>query len=97
MPAIEVLYQRHKASGLEIVAVNMDTISTAGVEAFTKEVRVTFPIALDPTWSVAKAYRVHGLPTSYLIDRAGQVVVREIGERDWSDDVTRAAVEKLLR
>jgi thiol-disulfide isomerase/thioredoxin len=97
MPALEALYQRYQARGLEIVAVNLDTISTAGVEAFTKEVRVTFPIALDPTWSAAKAYRVHGLPTSYLIDRAGQVVVREVGERDWSDDLTRTALEQLLQ
>jgi thiol-disulfide isomerase/thioredoxin len=97
MPAIEALYQRYRGRGLEIVAVNLDTLSTAGVEAFAKEVRVTFPIALDPAWATAKAYRVHGLPTSYLIDRAGHVVVREIGERDWSDETTRTAVEKLLQ
>jgi hypothetical protein len=67
------------------------------VEAFLKEVAVTFRIALDPTWSTAQAYRVIGLPTTFLIDRAGNVVVREVGARDWMDDVSRLVVENLLK
>ncbi len=96
MPAIEELYQRQKDRGLEVVAVNLDKLSTAGVEAFVKEVAVTFPVVLDPSWSTALAYRVLGLPTTYLIDRAGNVVVREVGERDWNDAVSQMAVEGLL-
>jgi thiol-disulfide isomerase/thioredoxin/Cu/Ag efflux protein CusF len=97
MPAIEEVYQRYKNRGLEVVAVNMDKLSTAGVEAFGKEVAVTFRIVLDPSWATARDYRVLGLPTTYLIDRAGNVVVREVGERDWMDSVSRMAVEGLLR
>lgn len=96
MPAIETLYQRYKDQGLEVLAVNLDVLSTAGVEAFVKEVGVTFPIILDPSWGTARAYRVFGLPTTYLIDRAGNVVVREVGERDWTDGESRLAVEGLL-
>jgi peroxiredoxin/Cu/Ag efflux protein CusF len=96
MLAIERLYQRHKDQGLEVIAINLDVLSTAGVEAFLKEVTVTFPIVLDPEWSTARAYRVLGLPTTYLIDRAGNVVVRETGARDWDDQTTHAAVTKLL-
>jgi peroxiredoxin/Cu/Ag efflux protein CusF len=97
MPALEALYQRHKDAGLAVLAINLDTLSTAGVEAFVQEVMVTFPVALDPSWSIARGYRVLGLPTTYLIDRAGNVVVREVGERDWLDEVSRVAVEGLLR
>jgi thiol-disulfide isomerase/thioredoxin/Cu/Ag efflux protein CusF len=97
MPALETLSQRHKDAGLEVLTVNLDTLSTAGVEAFVQEVRVTFPVALDPSWSIARAYRVFGLPTTYLIDRAGNVVVREVGERDWLDEISRVAVEGLLQ
>jgi len=97
MPALETLYQRHKDAGLAVLTINLETLSTAGVEAFVQEVRVTFPVALDPSWSIARAYRVLGLPTTYLIDRAGNVVVREVGERDWLDEVSRVAVEGLLQ
>jgi hypothetical protein len=74
----------------------LDALSTAGVEAFLKEVAVTFRIVLDPSWSAAQGYRVLGLPTPYLIDRGGNVVVREIGGRDWTDGVSRMAVQGLL-
>jgi thiol-disulfide isomerase/thioredoxin len=97
MPALEALYQQYKEAGFVVLAVNMDRLSSAGVEAFVQEVAVTFPIGLDPSWTTARLYRVLGLPTTYLIDRAGNVVVREVGERDWQDGVSRMAVEGLLR
>ena len=97
MPALETLYQRHKDAGLAVLTINLDTLSPAVAEAFVQEVRVTFPVALDPSWSIARAYRVLGLPTTYLIDRAGNAVVREVGERDWLDEVSRVAVEGLLQ
>jgi thiol-disulfide isomerase/thioredoxin/Cu/Ag efflux protein CusF len=96
MPTLEALYQRYKDRGLEVLAVNLDLRSTAGVAAFLQEVGVTFRIALDPAWATARAYRVLGLPTTYLIDRAGHVVVREVGERDWMDRVSQTAVAGLL-
>jgi len=96
MASIERLYQRYRDRGLEVLAVNLDILSTAGVEAFVTEVKLTFPVLLDPQWSAARTYRVVGVPTTYLIDRAGRVVVRETGARDWDDAMTHAAVTKVL-
>jgi thiol-disulfide isomerase/thioredoxin len=97
MPTMEKLYQDYLARGLEVVAVNLDMRSSTGVETFVKEVGVTFRVALDPSWSTTRAFGVMGLPTTYLIDRTGHVVVREVGQRDWADEVSRTAVERLLR
>jgi peroxiredoxin len=97
MSTLEALYHRYKDQGLEVLAVNVDMLSTTGVEAFVQEVTVTFQIVLDPSWSVARAYRVLGLPTTSLIDRVGNVVVREVGERHWMDNVSQMAVAGLLQ
>ncbi len=97
MPTIEALYQRYKDRGLEVVAVNLDKRSTADVEAFVKEVQVTFRVVLDPEWTIMQAYRVRGLPTTFLIDRAGNIVAREMGERDWMAETQQQAIEKLLQ
>jgi len=97
MPTIEKLHGDYHAQGLEVVAVNLDVLSTTGVETFVKEVGLSFQVALDPSWSTTRVFGVRGLPTTYLIDRTGHVVVREVGERDWADQVSRTAVERLLR
>jgi len=97
MPAIEALYQRYKDRGLEVVAISLDKLAAAPVEAFVKEVGVTYRVALDPSWATARTYGVRGLPATFLIDRAGNVVMRELGERDWMEEAKQQAVEGLLQ
>ena len=97
MPAIEALYQRYKERGLEVLAISLDKIPAAPVEAFVKEVGVTYRIALDPSWGTARTYGVRGLPATFLIDRAGNVVLRELGERDWMEEARQQTVEELLQ
>jgi len=97
MPAIEALYQRYKDRGLEVLAVSLDKGSTSVVEAFVKEMGVTYRVALDPTWATARTYGVRGLPATFLLDRAGNVVMRELGERDWMEEAKQQAVEGLLQ
>ncbi len=97
MPAIEALYQRYKDRGLEVVAISLDKLAAAPVEAFVQEVGVTYRIVLDPTWATARTYGVRGLPATFLLDRAGNVVMRELGERDWMEEAKQQAVEGLLQ
>ena len=97
MPAIEALYQRYKDLGLEVLAISLDKLSTTVVEAFVKEVGVTYRVALDPSWATARTYGVRGLPATFLIDRVGNVVMRELGERDWMEEAKQQAVEGLLQ
>ena len=97
MPTIDALYRRYKNRGLEVLAVNLDAATTSKVQAFVGELGVTFRVGLDPSSSIARTYRVAGLPTTYLIDRVGNVVVQEVGARDWLDAVSRLAIEGLLQ
>ena len=97
MPAIEALYQRYKDRGLEVVAISLDKVAAAPVEVFVKEVGVTYRVALDPTWATARTYGVRGLPATFLLDRTGNVVMRELGERDWMEESKQQAVEGLLQ
>jgi peroxiredoxin len=97
MPTLDVLCRQYKDRGLEVLAVNLDTAPIATIQAFVDKAGVSLRVGLDPSSSTAQTYRVLGLPTTYLIDRAGNVIVREVGGRDWLDGVSQRAVENLLQ
>ena len=97
MATLDALYQQDKEPGLQVLAVNLDTAPIAKVQAFVDEAGVSLRVGLDPSASTAWTYRVLGLPTTDLIDRAGNVVVCEVGGRDWLDSVSQRAVESLLQ
>jgi thiol-disulfide isomerase/thioredoxin len=97
MPTIDALYRQYKDRGLEVLAVNLDTAPVAKIQAFVDKAGVSLRVGLDSTSSTARTYRVLILPTTYLIDRAGNVIVREVGGRDWLDGVSQRAVENLLQ
>ena len=46
---------------------------------YARDVRVSFPMLLDPSKSVARDYQVDSLPMTVLIDRSGVIrnVLRE--------------------
>jgi cytochrome c biogenesis protein CcmG/thiol:disulfide interchange protein DsbE len=74
MPAIQSLYEQYKDQGLVVLAVNMtyqDSVSSAA--SFTNEFGLSFPILLDRTGLVGKLYRMRALPTTFFIDRQGEI------------------------
>jgi peroxiredoxin len=96
MPSMEKVYREQKANGFEILAVSIDK-GTKEIEAFRKEYGLTFPILLDPDMLVAALYELAFVPTTYLIDRSGNVVHRETQYRDWTDAESRKLLEKILK
>jgi len=97
MPTIDALYRQYKDRGLEVLSVSLDTAPIAKIQAFVDKLGVSLRVGLDPSSSTARTFRVLVLPTAYLIDRAGNVIVREVGGRDWLDGVSQRAVESLLQ
>jgi peroxiredoxin len=96
MPSMERLYQRLKDKGFVLLAVSEDEGAAAAVKAFVQQMRVTFPVLLDPDGDVGRKYEVWGFPESFLVDRDGRVVERVIGPRDWSSAEQIARIEALL-
>jgi peroxiredoxin len=96
MPSMERLHQRLKDKGFVLLAVSEDEGGAAGVRAFVEQMKVTFPVLLDPDGEVGRKYEVWGFPESFLLDRGGRVVERVIGPRDWSSPQQIARIEALL-
>jgi peroxiredoxin len=79
MRALEPVYQRLKARGLEVVALNAGQGPDA-IAKFLRDTPVGYPVLYDQTVKAVGAYGVVGLPQTFLIDRAGIVRGRIVGE-----------------
>jgi len=95
MPAMERLYQRFRADGLEMLAVSVD-VGDEEVLAFRERLGLSFRILHDPDREVTSRYQSFRFPETYLIDAEGVVVGRFIGPRDWDSPAYQDAVLRLL-
>jgi len=85
----------YAAQGLEIVAVDVDS-DRADADRFLRQFRPTFDVRFDPKGDLAELYKVHGMPSSVLIDRHGVVRFTHIGFRPVDGAVYEAQVRELL-
>ena len=97
MPAIEKVYNEYKEEGLVVLAVNMTYQDTASaVMPFAQEHGLTFPILLDESAIVGRAYQLRSLPSSFFITREGIVNEVVIGG-PMSEALLRTRVEEILK
>ena len=96
MPAMQELYDRHKDQGFRIAAVSIDEGNLADVKAFVNELGLTFDILHDKSGRIEQIYRTTGVPESFLLDKDGTIIRRQIGEHPWSSPANQRLVAKLL-
>jgi DsbE subfamily thiol:disulfide oxidoreductase len=95
MPAMERLFQEFKDKGFVILAVSVKDSRTEAL-AFVKELKLSYPIALDPEGKVGQDYGAWGLPATYLIDAKGIILARAWGPADWYGAAARQLIGNLL-
>ena len=96
MPAMEKAYQSLAPRGFKIAAVSIDEGSPEDVQAFARELGLSFDILQDRSTKVQQIYQTTGVPESFLLNRDGVIVKRVIGAQDWGSAVNRALIERLL-
>jgi thiol-disulfide isomerase/thioredoxin len=80
MPALEALYRAYRDRGFVVLGVNFKA-TTREVRAFWDDFRLSFPALLDTDAKVSEAFRVRGLPVSFMLDRQGRILWKAIGAR----------------
>jgi peroxiredoxin len=96
MPSMERLYSGLAPRGFAIAAVSIDEGPAEDVQAFARELGLTFDILHDRSTRIQQAYQTTGVPESFLLNRDGVIVKRVIGAHDWNSPANRALVERLL-
>jgi len=97
MPSLEALWRRYRARGLVVVGVSVDRGSPRGLlEPYVRNLKLTFPILLDPQSRTSEGWRVTALPATFIVRPGGDVTAMAVGAREWNSDEMRALVERLL-
>jgi peroxiredoxin len=95
MPQIAATHEKFRSRGFETIAVAMSYDPPAYVSRFAETRALPFPVAIDNTGEIARGFGdVRLTPTTFLIDKRGEIVKRYVGEPDFA--ALHVLVDKLL-
>jgi peroxiredoxin len=85
MPALVRTYDRFRGRGFEFIAVAMKHDPPNLVVRYAETNRLPFKVVLDPLGEIAQAFgNVKLTPTTIVIDKRGDIVMRVTGEPDFT-------------
>jgi len=94
IPHFQALHKQYGDKGLVIVGVALDQGGVRDVKPFVKSNGVTYPIVIGNQKVVESYGGVRGIPTTFVIDRKGQIVTKVVGYRD--KNFFEEEIKKLL-
>jgi peroxiredoxin len=95
MPSLQTLRERFRSRGLEVIAVSTGE-AEAKVSKFVRDLHIDFPVLVDADEVSKSAWKIRGIPASFIVDSSGKIVYRILGEIDWLDEEPLALIENLL-
>lgn len=93
-PAFVELHQEFEEQGVQFIGVSVDEFS-ADVRSFVEEFGVTYPIGIDDGRVQPRYKEITGYPTTYLINRRGQIEQYMPGAL--SREALRPVLEQMLQ
>lgn len=94
-PFLNELNHDLKDKGLHVIGINLDE-KVADAQEFIAKHPVDFSIVADPSKQCAKGLEVMAMPTSYLIDRKGNIRHVHQGFRPGESEQLRALITQLV-
>lgn len=93
---LESLHRKYSAAGLQVIGIGEDT-SESGLLEVARRAGLSFLVFLDKDRKVADAFRVSGLPASFIIDRTGIIRYRYMGFGIEFQPLYEKEIEELLK
>ncbi len=94
-PALDALYKEYRARGVEVIAVNLDE-RRKDADAFLQDHPHEMTVLFDPKGVSPVAFGVKGMPSSFVIDRAGTIRFTHMGYSGNVDESYRREIAELL-
>jgi peroxiredoxin len=71
--------ERYRDRDVEVLAIHVQD-AVVDARAFVRAHKVHYPVALDPTLTIGNRYGFKGTPYTVVVDRRGEIVLRQHGE-----------------
>lgn len=94
IPSFVSLRERYHGRGLEIIGISLDEGDQESVGAFAERFNINYPIVLGTMETVEAYGPMNAIPTTFVIDRQGQVRSRHLGMMSFSE--IEEAIKDLL-
>jgi peroxiredoxin len=94
IPSMVRAWSKLESAGVAMLAVHVGGDSDT-IWSFLAEFNVTFPVLIDRSSSVSRAWQTIGLPTTYVTDTQGRKALRAIGGREWDNPDLVASILAL--
>ena len=95
-PWMNNLKAKYQADGLTIISVNLDHSRTLANE-FLAEIPADFPVIFDPKGLIARKYKLKGMPSSFVVDRTGQIISVHVGFNQQKKIAYEEEIKTLLQ
>jgi thiol-disulfide isomerase/thioredoxin len=94
MPGIEALYKSLKGQPVAFVVATQESEQT--VRNLLKKMSLSVPVYLAPE-RIPEGLEPPAIPTTFILDRSGAAVYREVGAVNWDDEQARSFIRKLAK
>lgn len=102
MPEIQKLYEEYAAQGetAEVVIIGVAAPGMSGegskeeITVFMEENGYTYPVLMDETGEMFSYYGISAFPTTFMIDREGNVYGYVSGQL--TEDIMRSIIDQTL-
>jgi thiol-disulfide isomerase/thioredoxin len=94
-PALDAMYREYQPRGLDVLAVNLDE-RRHDADAFLESHPYHMTVLFDPKGASPVAFGVQGMPSSFLIDKAGTIRFTHMGYSGNVAESYRREITQLL-
>ncbi len=95
IPSLGRLKRKLEADGLVVLSVDVGE-EEKSVREFLKKVPADFPVLLDPIGLSVKDWKLRAFPTTFILDKSGEIRFAYFGGLEWDNAEIVAIIEQLL-
>jgi cytochrome c biogenesis protein CcdA/thiol-disulfide isomerase/thioredoxin len=99
IPYVEAWAQKYKNDGLVVIGVHTPEFAfekdQANVAKAVRDLKITYPVAIDSNYAIWKAFKNEYWPAHYFIDAQGTIRYHHFGEGEY--DKSEEVIQQLLK